>query len=195
MNSPENFVSASASNAGPAGDSSASDASLDSTLRLIARLTPPAGLEDRIHAGLQAELQASRFRVASPKGRVLVWPASQPAAVSWFHSRPARTAAAMAIVAVVLGGGWGIASRVKPTTTAGGPALPNRAAGPGGFSSAGAMRTPQTLHGPVVVPGLVQSPAGAISPVKSKTLKKPLLPGATDEQRNAEAKPASGLNK
>jgi len=195
MKSPENFVPASVTSAGFASDSSASDASLDSTLRLIARLAPPAGLEDRIHAGLQAELQAARYRLELPRARVLAWPSSKPAAQSWLHSRPVRTAAAMAIVAVVLGGGWGIASRVSPTTTARGAALPNRAAGPGGFSSAGAMRTPQTLHGPVVLPELVPPTSAAVSPVKSKTPKKPLLPGATEEQRKAEAKPLSETDK
>ena len=56
-----------------------------------------------------------------------------------------RSAAAAAIVFVVAGGAWSIYMHVqppKPGTTFAAPA--------GGFSSAGAMRVPQTITGPVI---------------------------------------------
>jgi hypothetical protein len=181
MNSPENDLSNSETIATQVDHSLSPDSSMDTTLRLIARLAPPAGLEDRIHAGLRAEMHRN-FKLEMPRARVLVWPASASTANRWLHSSLIRTAAAMAIVAVVLGGGWVISSRVQLATTAKGGALPNRVAGPGGFSTAGAMRTPQTLHGPVVLPVLVPPSTVAVSPLKGKPSKKPLLPNAPGTQ-------------
>jgi len=106
------------------------------TLRLIASLPVPEGLEDRVHAGLAA---------APRRGRVLAWPGMRTQASGWV-----RGAAAAAIVFVVAGGGWGIYSRVQPSQPARVIVMPARAAAPGGFSGAGAMRTPQTLNLPVV---------------------------------------------
>jgi hypothetical protein len=61
-----------------------------------------------------------------------------------------RSAAAAAIVFVVVGGGWGVYSRVQQPQAAKVITMPARVAAPGGFSNAGAMRTPNTLNGPVV---------------------------------------------
>ena len=69
---------------------------------------------------------------------------------AWMQSSLARMAAAAAIVAVVVGGGWGVISRVQPVQPARAITIPPRVSAPGSFSSAGAMRTPQTLNGPVV---------------------------------------------
>jgi hypothetical protein len=122
-------------------DSGAGEA--ETTLRLIASLPAPQGLEDRVHA---------RIRTAPRSARVLAWPT--PAAGEWM-----RVAAAAAIVCVVAGGGWGIYSHVQP-----GQAIPGYAvrgvagppvAGPGQFSTGEARRRPQTLVGPIVT----QSPA------------------------------------
>jgi len=107
----------------------------EETLRLIARLSAPQGLEDRVYAGLH-----SRPR----RGRILSWPAAPRLDSSWM-----RSAAAAAIVFVVAGGGCGIYSRVQQRH-AKVIALPTHVAAPGGFSSAGAMRTPNTLNGPVL---------------------------------------------
>ncbi len=101
----------------------------EATLRLIARLPAPEGLEDRVHAGL---------RSAPQRGRVLAWPRALNG--DWM-----RAAAAAAIVCVIAGGGWGIYSRVTPGQ-AGGIAVPRGS----GFSEGGAIRRPQTLQGPVV---------------------------------------------
>ena len=72
----------------------------EETLRLIAHLPVPQGLEDRVRAALH-----SRPR----QGRILSWPSVPRLESNWM-----RSAAAAAIVFVVAGGGWGIYSRVQP---------------------------------------------------------------------------------
>lgn len=114
---------------------------LDATLHLLATLPAPAGLEDRVFAGM----------VALPrKARVLEWP--QP-----LYSRDwVRGIAAAAIVLAVSGGGWGLYSHVRPSEPAGAGEPAQVVAGPrtmfqpGGFSSAEMIRRPQTLNGPPV---------------------------------------------
>jgi hypothetical protein len=103
------------------------------TLRLIARLPVPQGLENRIH---------SRLRATPRRAPVLAW--SLPLAGEWM-----RAVAAAAIVCVVAGGGWGIFLRVHPGQVAPGISGPSLAA-PGGFTEGGAVRRPQTLAGPAV---------------------------------------------
>jgi hypothetical protein len=124
--------------------SAADTSTVDATLRLIASLPAPEGLEDRIMTTLHA---------APRTARILRWPTRSSS--GW-----TRAAAAAAIVLVVSGVGWGIGSRIQPPQPAAarGVVAPLRpAAAAGGFSSAGAMRTPQTLNGPVLVhPVVVQ---------------------------------------
>lgn len=108
----------------------------EDTLRLIAGLPAPAGLEERVHKALRA---------APRSARVLAWPSVVRMENHWM-----RAAAAAAIVFVIVGGGWGIYSRVQP-----GPAgkvieMPQRGPSSGGFGGAGAIRTPETLPGPKV---------------------------------------------
>jgi hypothetical protein len=111
----------------------------ETTLRLLAALPPPQGLEARIHAVL-----ASPHRPHPRSARLLAWPARGMQRV-WL-----RSAAAAAIAFVVVGGGWGVYSSVQPWQPGGAvPALP-QLSGPGGFSGAGAIRTPQTINGPVL---------------------------------------------
>jgi hypothetical protein len=113
----------------------------EETLRLIASLPGPEGLEDRVKTALST---------ASRRGRILHWPAGAgPAGGGWIHRTGARWAAAAAIVAIVAGGGWGVYSHVQPAPTSKAIAMP-RVTVPGGFSNAGAMRTPQTLNGTVL---------------------------------------------
>ena len=119
-------------------NSMATDSGVDcgeDTLRLIAGLPAPEGLEERVQAGL---------RSAPRKARVLAWSGAFSPPGGWM-----RAAAAAAIVFVVAGGGWGIYSRVQPGDPAHGIAGP-RVAAPGGFTEGGAVRRPQTLVGPVV---------------------------------------------
>jgi hypothetical protein len=122
-------------------DGSVSDAEV--TLRLIAALPPPVSLEDRIHTTLQTALTSAPPQ-AHGAGRVLAWRAQQGSGNGWM-----RSAAAAAIAFVVVGGGWGVYSRVQPLVP-GRVAAPARVAAPGAFGGAGAIRTPQTLNGPVL---------------------------------------------
>lgn len=118
----------------------------DKTLRLIASLPGPEGLEDRVKMALHA---------TSRRDRVLRWPSGSRSGGGgrihggWMHGTVARCAAVAAIVFVVAGGGWGVYSRVQPVVAPRAVALPHVTT-PGGFSSAGAMRTPQTLSGTVL---------------------------------------------
>lgn len=108
---------------------------VDATLRLIAGLPAPAGLEDRVKTALQRE-------PAGRSAKLLDWPAG-----SWVHSAWVRGAAAAAIVVVVAGGSWGVYTRVQPKQA---PIAIPHVVGAGGFSSANAMRTPKTLDAPTV---------------------------------------------
>ena len=135
--------------------------SAEATLRLIASLPAPKDLEDRVIAGLKS---------APHTARVLHWPSRFYPTGSWV-----RGAAAAAIVFVVAGGGWGIYTRVQPSQTTNVIVMPRAGAG-GGFSSAGAMRTPQTVNGPVLaapVKDQAESPRpNDLQPVPVKPLKK-----------------------
>lgn len=114
----------------------------EATLRLIANLPAPKGIEGRVISGL---------RSAPPSSNVLSWPRMLPPNDNWF-----RSAAAAAIVCVVVGGGWGIYSRVQSNNAK--TVIPH--AGPvNGFSNAGAVRVPQTLPAPVVAQPLKVEPA------------------------------------
>jgi len=161
--------------------------SAEATLRLLANLPAPKGLEDRVIAGL---------KTAPRTARVLHWPARLYPTGSWV-----RGAAAAAIVFVVAGGGWGIYTRVQPSQTTKVIVMPRAGAG-GGFSNAGAMRTPQTVNGPVVaapVKDQTESPrANDLQPVPVKPLNKvpakivPMTRGRlqTSPNNKASAQPA-----
>jgi hypothetical protein len=131
----------------------------EETLRLIANLPVPDGLEDRVHAALNA---------VPRRTRVLAWPRALRAESGWM-----RGAAAAAIVFVVAGGGWGVYTRVESTQIAQNqPAkvivMPARMPSTGGLQGAGAMRPPLTLPGPTA-PEPVK-----ISPARAKAGKKPV---------------------
>ncbi len=123
--------------------------SAEETLRLIASLPAPEDLEERVHEAL---------RRAPHTGRVLAWPVALRPASAWM-----RAAAAASIVFVVAGGGWGVYSHVERGQSAKMIVLPHVPVS-GGFSSAGAMRTPQTLNGPVVA-----HPPATPSPLRPRT--------------------------
>jgi hypothetical protein len=112
----------------------------EDTLRLIAGLPAPAGLEERVHKALRA---------APRNGRVLGWPAKFRAKTA-LESNWMRAAAAAAIVFVVVGGGWGVYSRVQPGQAGKVIVMPQPMPSSGGFAGAGAIRTPETLPGPKV---------------------------------------------
>jgi hypothetical protein len=104
----------------------------EATLRLIAKLPAPQGLQDRVIAGMRSAPRA---------GRVLSWPRLLNPTKHWL-----RFAAAAAIAFVVIGGGWGVYSRIQPFSAVGAPPTTG-----GAFSNAGAVRVPQTVPAPVVV--------------------------------------------
>lgn len=133
------------------GSFSGSDAdSFAATLRVIANLPVPEGLEDRVRRAL---------RTAPRESHLLAWPSgmkAKPVRLDSSWATPgwigawSRAAAAVAIGLVVVGGGWGVYSRVERGQPQRVIVFPHSAVS-GGFSSAGAMRTPETLHGPVLV--------------------------------------------
>jgi len=108
----------------------------EETLRLIAGLPAPQGLEERVHEAL---------RTVPRQGRVLAWPMVLRADAAWV-----RATAAAAIVMIVAGGGWGVYSRIQPWQPAKGLAAPARVGAMGEFSGADAKRSPQSLQLPVV---------------------------------------------
>jgi hypothetical protein len=106
------------------------------TLRLVARLPAPEGLEDRIQSGMKLAVTNGRIT-----GRMLAWPGAQPMTSGWM-----RAAAAAAIVFVVAGGGYGVYSRVQPGLAIQEVTTPRA----GRFGEAGAAVRPKTLQGPSV---------------------------------------------
>jgi hypothetical protein len=163
----------------------------ESTLRMIASLPVPEGLAERVEAGLRAAP-----RTAEGGARILAWPVALRLENAWVHSSLARSAAAAAIVAVVIGGGWGVYSRVQPAQPARAITVPLHTSAQSGFSSAGAMRTPQTLSGPVVAPSATAHPVTA-TPLSAKPAAKhvaqvkqtPLNPGKAAAAGKAVAQP------
>ena len=122
------------------GTLSAEMAAAEEILRQIAQLPVPAGLEDR----LQMQLQAALRRAPRASG----WFSFPRIDGAWLHSATLRVAAAVGIAAVVAGGGWGVVTRTQPAALQG-TVAPAPSSVPG-FSSAGAIRTPRTLVGPVM---------------------------------------------
>ncbi len=110
----------------------------EETLRLVAQIPTPEGLEERVKA---------RLKDAPQTGRVLAWPGSR-----WSHSALVRGAAAAMIVCAVGVGAWRVYAHVQSgINSARAMPAPIRQAAPGSFSNAGAMRSPQSLNGPVLV--------------------------------------------
>ncbi len=157
----------------------------EATLRMIASLPAPEGLEERVEAGLRMAPQA-----APAKARILAWPTTLRLDNAWFHGSLARSAAAAAIVAVVIGGGWGVYSRVQPAQSVRIITISPHGAAPGGFSSAGAMRTPQTLNGPVAVPPAAV-PAAETKPAPKTPAQTPIHRSKPKAAQKAIAPPAA----
>lgn len=131
--------------------------SAEATLRLIAGLPAPEGLADRVH---------TRLRTVPRKTGLLHWPLA-PAMGFRIYSPVFRAAAAAGIVCLVAGGGWQIYSHVATTPAGSAVVQPARIGNSGGFSNAGAMRTPDTLDRPVLkqaVPAAGSGPAAGAGP-------------------------------
>jgi hypothetical protein len=124
----------------------------EETLRLIATLPAPEGLADRVQARLSAApRQPFLINLAGLNG--------------WMRSPMLRGCAAAAIVLAVAGGGWGIYSRVQPASSAKITEAPARVGPNGGFSNAGAIRTPDTLNGPVLAHPTIPAQQNVIAPM------------------------------
>ncbi len=133
----------------------------ETALRRIASLPAPTGLEDRVHAALAS---AKRRKLNSRSGQVLAWPAGGGAGNAWL-----RSAAAAAIAFVVVGGGWGMYARVKPSQPGRVIPLPVSGGAQSGFGSAGAIRTPQTVNGPVLMHTIKAAPEKAAKKHTART--------------------------
>jgi hypothetical protein len=156
----------------------------ESTLRLIAGLPAPEGLEERVKAGLHQTLHQ-----APPGASLLHWPPATrlgSTRVGWMNSNWARSAAAAAIVFVVAGGGWGVYSRFQPPQEPKARALPPVATH-GGFSSANAIRTPKTLNGTVLTHPLAaqSNPNGFVEKKQSGSAQKPMKKAKTKGTKSA----------
>ena len=122
-------------------DRSAGALEEERTLRLIASLPAPEGIEDRVKAGL---------RSAPGQARIIAWPFKSVQGGRWMQNTGVRAAAAAAIVFVIAGGGWGVYSHIQPAPLPTAVSAPQPLNSGGGFNAAGAKRVPQTLEGPVV---------------------------------------------
>lgn len=134
----------------------------EETLRLIATMPAPEGLEDRVKAKLQS---------APSRATVIAWPPSVGG--GWM-----RAAAAAAIVMVVAGGGWGVYSHIQVAPVPSAVIDSQPLTGTGRFSTAGAIHIPQTVQGPVVA-----------SPVVEKEKLAPPAPKARAKAHKDGAKP------
>lgn len=169
----------------PPQDAPTPDSAWDATLRQIAHVPPPEGLEERVHAAV--------LNMAPRRGRILAWPVSGQPQTLWAGRNWMRAAAAAAIVFAVAGGGWGVYRRVehpaaKVVVMPAATATPSR-----GFSTAGAMRKPQTVKGPIV-----QLADSTIKPKRKKKAVRPAVavplavPVASGQAAPAVSAPARG---
>lgn len=156
----------------PSATASASSPA-EETLRLIASLPAPKGLEERVQSALDA---------APRRGRVLTWPRTLRPESGWM-----RSAAAAAIVFVVAGGGWGVYTRVEQNQPAKVIVMPARMPAIEGFGEAGAIRTPQTLPGPKAPQPVKVIPAQPVTVKKPVTIAKPGSDGASQTGKAAAA--------
>jgi len=151
----------------------------EETLRLIASLPAPEGIEERVHKVLRA---------APPcMGQVVAWPAGAGLRVlpQSNHGNWMRAAAAAAIVFVVVGGGWGVYSRVEQGQSGKVVVMPARVPASGGFSGAGAIRTPETLPGPKI-----GEPGAREQATPASTDRSPRTPAGNKEAREPGRQPA-----
>jgi hypothetical protein len=148
----------------------------EETLRLLATLPVPDDLVDRVQARLASAPPRSFLSGSLLFGRN-GWMFSP------VFSQGLRGCAAAAIVLLVAGGGFAIYSHVQPSPSAKVIEMPARVGNSGGFSNAGAMRTPDTLKGPVLV--------NQAAPVQQNA-----IPSASSPQSKALApQPKSSTNK
>ena len=123
-------------------DRSASVADAERTLRAIAKLPAPEGIADRVK---------TRLHTAPRKAGAIARP-STVGSGRWAQFAPLRAAAAAAIVMAVGGGAWELYTHIQIAPQPAAFVAPLHTDGSRGLSSAGAVRKPQTLDGPVLAP-------------------------------------------
>jgi len=122
-------------------DRSAGAIEAEKTLRLIATLPAPEGIEERVKAGLHS---------APRQAAVIRWPLAAGERTDWKQTSVLRAAAAAAIVMAVAGGGWEVYSHIRVAAAPAAVTSPPVISGQSGLSAAGTKRVPQTLEGPVI---------------------------------------------
>lgn len=122
-------------------DRSAGAIEAEKTLRLIAALPAPGGIEERIKANLKS---------APRQAAVIGWPLAAGYRGGWIHTSAMRAVAAASIVMVVAGGGWEVYSHIRVAPAPSAQMTPPPIRGHNGLSTAGTMRVPQTLERPVI---------------------------------------------
>lgn len=153
-------------------DRSAGAIEAENTLRLIATLPAPEGIEERVKAGL---------RSAPRQAKMIQWPLMAGSGSGWLHGSAMRAAAAAAIVLVVAGGGWEVYSHIRVAPEPAAVTMPQPIGGQRGFSTAGTRRVPQTLEGPVI----------AVPATKKQTAIAPKANAPTHEKRKNVKTPAA----
>lgn len=151
-------------------DRSAGAIEAEKTLRLIATLPAPEGIEERVKAKLKS---------APRQAAVIGWPLAAGHRGGWIHTSAMRAAAAAAIVIVVAGGGWEVYSHIRVAPAPSAVVIPPPITGHSGLSTASTMRVPQTLERPVIA-------APVIEQQKSSN-----HPAATHSNRTGSKKPAA----
>ncbi len=116
-------------------DRNAATIDAEHSLRLIASLPAPVGIEERVKCGLQD---------ASSQTAVIAWPFIPRR--GWAQVSYLRAAAAAAIVLMVAGGGWGSPCAFRAGAFAAGNAVPQRIERRRSFRG-GSKRTPKTVDG------------------------------------------------
>lgn len=146
-------------------DRCAGEIEAEKTLRLIATLPAPEGIEERIKAGLRS----------APRQAALVgWPLAAGRRHGWMQAPVLRAAAAAAIVIVVAGGGWEVYSHIRVAAAPTAVTTPPVISGQSGLSAAGTKRVPQTLEGPVIASPAVMKEKAKTHHDKRASTKQPV---------------------
>jgi len=122
----------------------------EETLRLLATLPPPTGLEDRVHYRIDAQIRTAEF-APSPRS---IWSL-------WMPARRLQFAAAAVLVLALAGSTWRAyhttsgAVAIQPAPQTGSPTTPTS-----NFGTAGAEGHPSTLT-PIKVPPAPKKKPGA----------------------------------
>jgi len=144
------------------------DHQAEDTLRLLATLPPPAGLEDRVHLRVDARIRTAEY-APTPRS---IWSL-------WMPSRRLQFAGAAILVMALAGSTWSAyhtksgQAVIQPVTQPASPTTPANS-----FGTAGAEGRPSTLTPIKVLPAPKKKPA-------SGTAKKPSPKKLANSSRTA----------